>query len=615
MHARRRPLLLAAIVAALVLVMLAFLPDPPRVEVEDAVGVETTEPASAGVWYCPSTDGGDGVRLTLAAPPGGGRPALFQANDFGGDDSAVVTGELFPGAGTSRGLEDASRAVEVRWSDRPMVVSRVAEHGGDVPGPVAGPCTSSVSTSWFVPGVTTDAGSTAELHVGNPFTADAAVAVDFFTPAGTESPLAVQNVPVPAGGTTVIDLDEVMPQQEDLGVRVTARSGRVAVEGVQVSVPTINGVQGRSWVGAVERADTSWHLPWVRTAGDDTAGFGADEDQDEDDTPTEAPTDPDDIEVVVEGEARPGAWVWVSNPAGERAELNLSLLTASGRVVPDLVTPLGVEPGAITRIDLEPFLEDLEGDVGVQVVSTNAVPVVVGGGTVVATGGGVDRTGIAVLAGQRSADTSWSLTGPSGPDRRQVLTLGNPDEVTARVSVTAWTGVTSVRPADLQEIVLAPGQTTSVDLDDVDLSAASFTVFVGVIEGRVTASLRSASDDGPLGLSVPPGVPSRIWVSSGIVTVVHREDGMVNRYGTSLGLPAVESDDPTTQPVPDPTPDGEGSETSPEPSPDPSADSDESSTGDGSASPTEGGSDGSGASTTSPDPDRASASPTASDPG
>ncbi len=551
MNPRRRPLALFSLAVLLVAAVWYGLPDPTTVVVQEAVGEETTQPATAGVWYCPSTDEEADSSIAMAAPPGGERPSLFEANDFRGDDLSVETGELFPGAGTSRDLEDGSRAVEVRWNDRPLVTTRLTRYDGDRPGPVAGPCPSSVGTTWFVPGVTTAAGAGAELHVGNPFSTEAAVAVEFFTSAGLESPLAVQNVPVPAGDTVTIDLAEVMPQREDLGVRVTARSGRVAVEGAQSSVPTINGVRGRSWVGATDRPATTWHVPWVASAGDDTAGFGADDPPGGDETaePTEVPTDPDEIDVVVEGEADPRSWVWVSNPSGEVAELNLSLLTGAGRVVPELVTPLRVNPESIVRVDLDPLLAaaGVTGDVGVQVVSTNEVPVVAGGGAVVATGGGVDRTGLAILAGQRDTDTNWSLTGPAGAGRRQLLTLGNPTESTARVTVSAWTGVTSVRPADLQELTLAPGQTTTVDLSELDLSGSSFTAFVGVIQGGVTASLRSAVDDGPLGLSAPVGVPSRIWVSSGIVTVVRRQEGMVNRFGTDLGL---EVPDPAPSPTP-----------------------------------------------------------------
>ncbi len=550
MNPRRRPLALFTLAVVLVAAVWYGLPDPTSVVVEEQVGEETTQPATAGVWYCPSTDDEAASSIALAAPPGGERPSLFEANDFRGDDQAVETGELFPGAGTTRDLEDGTRAVEVRWNDRPLVTTRLVEHTGDRPGPVAGPCPASVATEWLLPGVTTAAGATAELHVGNPFSTEAAVGVDFFTAAGLESPLAVQNVPIPAGGTVTIDLVEVMPQREDLGVRVTARSGRVAVEGVQSSVPTINGVRGRSWVGATDRPATTWHVPWVTTGGDDTAGFGGGEEGgDQTEEPTEVPTDPDEIDVVVEGEADPRSWVWVSNPSDEVAELNLTFLTGSGRVAPELATPLQVNPESIVRVDLDPLLatEEVSGDVGVQVVSTNEVPVVVGGGAVVATGGGVDRTGLAVLAGQRDTDTNWSLTGPAGPGRRQLLTLGNPTETTARLTVSAWTGATSVRPADLQELVLAPGQTITVDLSELDLSGSSFTAFVGVTQGAVTASLRSAADEGPLGLSAPAGVPSRIWVSSGIVTVVRRQEGMVNRFGTDLGLDVPE-------PTPSPTP-------------------------------------------------------------
>ncbi len=566
MNARRRPLALVALVAALVALALLVLPDPSEVVVVEQADEQTTQPDTAGVWYCVPPEG-DVARSAIveAAPPGGERPSRFAESSFRGSGE-TETGELFPGAGAVQVLEDPSTPVEVRWDDQPMVVSQLVTHDEEPAGEDAGPCVPSVATTWYVPGVTTASGATAQLLVANPFSTEAAVAVDFFTAGGLESPVAVQNVPVPAEGTTTIDLTEVAPQREDLGIRVTARSGRVAVRATQSSVPTINGVLGRSWVGADSATSTTWHLPWVGTAGDGTAGFGDDEESDDDET--EEPTDPDDIEVVVEGEAEPGSWLWVANPSSDEvAQLNLSLLTSGGRVVPEVVTPLQVNPEAVARIDLEPFLADLDGDVGAQVVVTNDVPVVVGGGVVVSTGSDVERSGIAVLAGQRSPDTNWSLTGPTGSGRRQLLSVANPTEETSTVSISAWTGATSVRPADLQNLVLAPGQAQTVDLEDLELPGSSFTAFVGVTEGQVTASLRSATDSGPLGLAAPAGVPSRIWESSGIATTVRREGGMVNRYGTDLGL---EAPDPVDTATPAPG-GGFGDEGSVDVTPDPGA--------------------------------------------
>ncbi|MBY5164457.1 DUF5719 family protein, partial [Salsipaludibacter albus] len=552
MNPRHRPLLIALLLALVVAAAAVWLPDPTRVEPDPDVDEASTQPATSGVWYCPSGDDSNATASVVgAAPPTDDRPSQYVVNRLGAPDDEETAGEVFPGAGVEQLLDDPDTALEVRWSDRPVVVSRLVSHESDPAGVVAGPCSPSVGTTLFVPGITTAAGATARLDIANPFSTEAAVAIDFLTGAGPESPLAVQNVPVPAGETIHVDLAEVMPQREDLVVRITARAGRVAAVAEQQSVPTINGVRGRAMVTATSTADTSWSVPWAWRVGDDDAGLGGqDEQPPETEEPTEEPTDPEDIEVVVEGEAQPGSWLWVANPSEEVAELDLDLVTETGLVEPELVAPLDVDPGSVLRIDLEPLLGDLSGDVGAQVTATNDVPVVVAGGAVLATGGGADRTGLANLAAHRRPDTSWTLTGPAGSGRRQLLTIANPTEDEARVNVSAWTGVTSVRPADLQDLQVAPGHTLTVDLAERGLTGASATAFVTTVDGQVTASLRSAAVEGPLALSVVDGIPSRTWVSSGIATAVQREDGMVNRYGTDLGLDALmATESPTDAPA------------------------------------------------------------------
>ncbi|HKJ55437.1 MAG TPA: DUF5719 family protein, partial [Nitriliruptoraceae bacterium] len=599
MTSQLRPtvIIVAVVVLALAVALLVSQPAAAPVGQDEPVdeAAQVVVEAEAGPWYCPAEDGdaddGD-TRVVAVRPAVDTRPARFTTRDIGATGVTQI-GEVFPGAGQQ--VTGPESSLEVRWTDRPVTVSRLTTVSAEPAGVLARPCVSRVAASWTLPGLTTAAGSSVTLRLTNPLSQEAAVAVEGLTPQGREAPIVLQNIAVPAGETVEVDVNEFLPQQPDLAMFVVARSGRVVVDAVLESQPTVSGVSGRSPLVATAQTQTRWFLPWVATPGRaDGRGTGPVGDQLGGIAPTAGPTDaatetaeptateeptataeptatpsptaqsteatdestgdatesPDDIlDVVVEGEAEPASWIWLANPNEEPASVELSWLTAQGRMPASILGTIEVGAGAVRRLSLNDVLPAVEGDVGVDVQVTNDVPIAVAGGSVVVDGDGAERSGIGVLNAVALDDDVVSMTTVSAQGREQWLTLANPFGVRAVVDLRVWNGATSQAPEALRGLELGPGETVSLDVGEWATGSGEFTVFSMASEGSVTGAIRGLAPSGPMSFSTTAGVPLAIWrANESLVGVVGRP-GMVNRMGTDLGMPT-EVGTPTPTPAP-----------------------------------------------------------------
>jgi hypothetical protein len=578
---------IAAVVALATVLALLLAPEPATSPDEDDVAppgedAQVVVDAQAGAWYCPAevaTAGDDDTSRVVAVRPAvDGRPARFTTRLIG-ELGIVQLGEVFPGAGqlVTGGLEDA---LEVRWTDLPVTVSRVSAIAAEPAGVLARPCVSQVASSWTLPGMTTAAGATVSVRLTNPLAQEAAVAIRGLTPQGEEAPIVLQNISVPSGETVDVDLAEYLPQQPDLALDIQARSGRVVVDAVLESVPTVSGVQGRTPLVATSDRETRWFLPWVATVGQvDGRGSGPVDDEPgataspsptataeatatpeptEEATPAADASDAveDILDVVVEGEATPSSWIWLANPAEEDvANVQVSFLTSEGRIPATVLGTVEVSPGSVRRLVLDDVLPDVAGDVGVDVQVTNDVPIAVAGGVVVDDGSTAARTGIAVLDAVAFDDSVVSMTTLSAPDREQWVTLANPFGVRAVVDLRIWNGTTSQSPAELQGLLLEPGESRSIEMTPWASGDSEFTVFAVASEGSLTGMVRGLAPEGPLLFSATSGIPLAIWTADGSLVTVARQQGLVNRLGTDLGLPL---EVPTPISTPEPLPDVDG---------------------------------------------------------
>ena len=564
-------------------------------------------PAVGGAWYCAAGGVGetDDLSVLTATPMTSSSPSDTEIRALDGQSTVVAAQPVFPGSARLTDLEvegvggDGAVGAAVRWWDEPTATSRIWRIGGQgATGLVSGPCASAPSPTWYVPGLSTAEGGSAQLYLANPFGTDASVSISFTTPSGPVAPILLENVSVPAASVATLELGEYIPRQADIGVSVTTRSGRVVVEGVQRLDPAIGGIDAVALVRAAPRLSETWTIPWSLTDPSDEAtpaGEGdivgapastedagseeptTDASSTSEPAPTESdPTEPDPSEAATEVDpeeleteapsanevrtASPGkgtaSWIWVSNPGVEAAAVTVTLHTATGPVVPDIGDELLIEGGQVLRVDLRGLLPPGQSAAGATVRSENGVPVVAGMATLVAPeADNPDRTGYTSQLGWPESDSAWVVPGETGEGRQQVLHLVNPGADDARVDVAVWDGAALRRPEGLQGVRVGAGSLLELDVTEVVAGAEHMAAFVTATEGSVVAGRHSVGED-PADWVAHTGVPARLWSGGDVVPPVDHDPQLIERLGTTGGLPAVDPDavDPdAVEPSPDPT--------------------------------------------------------------
>ena len=501
------------------------VPDAPT-----SAAVAAVEP-EAGGWVCPVGDAREGTEMvtTVARPPSNSdTPSDVEVFSIGGGQRTLEqSSQLFDGSAlTHATTAGEDTAVAVDWRSGPAVVQREWAIGSEAddlpPGIVAGACIEPFSDRWMVPGMDTSGGAQAVLRVANPFPSDATIAIGFVAPEGPLQPLALRNLSVRARGTLEIDVNEFLPERPDLAAVVTVASGRVGVEGYQLVRSAIGGVDGASPLAAATEASESWTVPWI-VDGDDLA-----------------------------------SWLWVYNPGERQALVELTYHTPDGGIVPDGLAEVVVEPGQLRRVDLRGTLPEDRNVVAVSARSDGA-PVVVSAANELRSDD-AQRTGFAVQLGVAAPDASWTVSGGATTGRVEQLHISNPGGSPATLSVGLFSGVTIQRPDELQGVTIEPGAQRVIDVDDVLGDVGAWTAFVTASAGEVVVGRVGSAEVDRRNLVAVPGVPSSAWRTESSGQPVVRDDGLLTRYATSLGISRAERfpsapQQPGTDP--DPLPEGD----------------------------------------------------------
>ncbi|MEX1177462.1 MAG: DUF5719 family protein [Nitriliruptor sp.] len=506
---------LALLVTTLALVgVVGVVTDPveeevatPEVPPELQVGAD----AVSGRAVCAVGDARAGTATEIdVVRPGvaGDAPATAEVSSFGeGDAEPLATTRLFPGAASRTSVEgDEAEASEVRWAGGPVATLRHWRLGGeeDLPaGTAAGPCVATTAaTTWTIPGLTTEGGGEARLRIANPHGTGATVAVGFLTPEGPEDPTRLRNVSVGPWETVELELNEYLPEQPDLAVVVEVASGRVAVEGVQLTRSAIGGVDGVSLLQAATEPSQVWTVPWI-----------------------------------IAGEGR-SSWLWIANRTDRSAPVELSYHTADGGAVPELLSEVSVPPNTVRRIDLADTLP--EGQNGLALTArSDGVPVTVSGTARIVADDPAD-TGFAVQLGAPASDRVWTVSGNGRPGRTEQLRLINPGSEPVRVDGTLWTGSQASQPPELAGLEVAPGAQLTVPLGDLLQGAPSWSLTVRATSGDLVTALVSSGDpDGPRHLVATTGAPSAWWTLPRPPTR-RSAPGTAQRLGTELGIEPID---------------------------------------------------------------------------
>jgi hypothetical protein len=582
MRDRRGPIaaVLAVLTAGAVLAADTYAP-PPLTPPEPAVVVASGEPVGGNVVCGVGSGAGDELTLVAARPIGGGsRPAQVDLQRFSeGTLNLETEPSIFPGAAvgtTYTDDEDELTGSWVAWRDAPVTgwrEWRLEDHEDLPDATVAGACAAPSSDRWLIPGMSTEGGDEARLRLTNPFPGAATVAIGFLTPEGAAEPLVLRNLTVPARSVREIVVNDTLPEQADLTAVVEVASGRMSVEGVQLSRSAIGGIDGASLLQAAPDVAEEWTVPWV---SDGTSS---------------------------------SSWLWIANPGQRTAPVQLTLHTPDGGELPEGLAEVSVPPGEMRRVDLSGTFPD-----GVRTAAvtarSNGAPVVVSAGTML-TNDEPARTGIAVQLGAMAPDRSWVISGTAAGARNEQLHVVNPTGTDAVVNVALFNGVASQQPAELQDIEVGAGSSVVLELDEVLDERSLWSAFVTtssgtVVVGRVGRQDGSELDPGsaesddedvdgadadedgedgadadedgedaggdadededvdgsggtpgvaPLRLVAAPGIPSAAWSANGAGLASVATEGLVRDLRTATGVGGqdrVVDEDPGPAPDPDP---------------------------------------------------------------
>ena len=510
----RRPVVLLAVVGFLVAAVALERGDdaapPPRPEpLARLAPTVAADDASAATWYC-------AAGTALGSEDGAAEQVVVLANATASARSATLTafGSEAQQASTTVEVPADSR-VDVAVTDlvaAPWAAVLVEVDGGGVgvehvlsgpTGTTAGPCSSTVAPTWYLPAGTTVLGVGHWLALFNPFPDEAVVDLTFETDTDTRTPPELQGLVIPGRSVRIVDVAAVVTVREQLATSVVARSGLIVVEQVEAvtdeaELPT----SLTATLGAPATA-VAWELAEGRALADDV-----------------------DVQVVVQ------------NPGEVPAEVDVQLLVddpaTNGFVEP---YELSIRPGQYAVVDLR---QDGRLPAGVGwwawAESRNGVPVVAA--VVVRAGGEAEPVGQVIALGSPVEATRWlAPLGGVGGGTGAVLSVANPsagEDVTVTVSAVAAGSSTPV--AGLVDVPVPAGGRVRFELGDaVDPATLALRVdATGPVavsrtlvfpEGRGLATTVALAVDGTTSRPVP-------LVSDDVTSPTVVLDGVAPEEGT-----------------------------------------------------------------------------------
>jgi hypothetical protein len=489
-------IVLVGLLAVAVLIVDQVMPPPPTAphEVDPAV---TT--ATGGAWTCPVGDSREGTELTVSAigPPATGPDAgQLQLGRFAdGDLDLGAPTAIAPGSGLQAALEGEDIAAFARWYDHPVGLYRhwrLSDTDDLPPGRVVGPCLAHDSDRWWIPGMSTAGGHEARLRLANPYDSDATVAIRLVTPEGPVEPTVLQNFTVLGRSSTEIEINEHLPERDDVAVEVQVIAGRVAAEGYQLVRQAIGDVDGVSLLASAAQPSTEWTVPWV-TEDDDRF-----------------------------------SWLWLLNPGDRPAPVELTLHGTDGGVAPEGLAEVTVEPGQVRRIDLRgTFPEDLTS--GAVTARSEGVGIVASGAVRIEAGDPAN-TGMASQLGAQPGP-GWLVAGGATEGRSEQLRLVNAGAEPAVVDVALWDGSEVRQPDELSGIEVPPGSLRLLDLIEHLGEVSEWSVLVEASQGALVVGHVGQGGAEARELVAGPGLSSAAWEPTGPPLVSRHAPGLTQRIG------------------------------------------------------------------------------------
>ncbi|HUS61835.1 MAG TPA: DUF5719 family protein [Acidimicrobiales bacterium] len=196
--------------------------------------------ATTASWFCAgmtaAPDGAFDGTVLVANPTGKAVVARVNVVPVAGDVAPkAVTLDVGPNARGAVRLQDVLQSpyvaalVEVDSGDVIVEHSVTGALGDDL-----APCSPRANEVWHFAGGSTVKDANLLLAVFNPFPDDAIVDMAFVTSEGRAVPSELQGVVIPGRGLVVRDVADFVRRREEVSTTVTARTGRVVVDKIQL---------------------------------------------------------------------------------------------------------------------------------------------------------------------------------------------------------------------------------------------------------------------------------------------------------------------------------------------------------------------------------------------
>jgi hypothetical protein len=446
--------------------------------VEPAVERPGDIEVNSGTWYCtPLVRPNETGVLSIGAVGSDPSQVSIERLD-GGQSTFDEPVDLDPQAVHEVEIEGAEAAsgYVVRWRGGPVIASWRVDNKQERLGT---PCAQRPAPRWLVTGAETTVGSSSRLYLFNPFDSDAVVRVSFATAEGRIDLVSSENVPVPARDVVDLGINELQPEQSDLGVVVSVQAGRVIASGLQrFGQPDLPDIELE---GAEPPVDPD--APQGRTVLPATA----------------VTSDTVGLAYAASGEAT-AAWVSIVNPNTRPVRVSVDPSDSiEGEAIEDEVV---IAPESVARIDLNGVSS--APNFGVRLSASDGLPIAANG--FVALIG--DRKRVSTMAAVAETDTMNAQV-LAGPPETAEIALFNPGPAGAIASVS----VGGVAPDAWSSIDLAPGAMQLLPFADAGVTEA------GTVEASadqpIYATLRLASEEERVDQFLTlPLTPANVWQGS-----------------------------------------------------------------------------------------------------
>jgi hypothetical protein len=319
---------------------------------------------------------------------------------------------------------DAAQAVGYRA----LVSAAITAQMPAVQGSGAARCSSFASTKWYFPEGSSALGFDERLILYNPFPDEAVARVTLYTPGGeiTKARL-TEGIPVPAGETRVVKVNDFVPPEKVLGAVVEMGRGR-AVAWRASLIDAKEQPTGLQFTLGANATAESWYLP---------AGS---------------------IEEGIDER------VSLLNPSNQEAIVSLSLVTSEETLQPPRLVDIRLPARTTTRLLLAELVGKRQqnlGGVGVVVTSTNSVGIV------------AERTlwydisavtGTSSEVGGQVTRELWLVPPALLKPVTDTIVVLNPGLDRARVSLALLGPRGPKRPSRLQDVVVGPSRRRRIEL-------------------------------------------------------------------------------------------------------------------------------------------------------